>query len=200
MAEYFSNIIQKSPEWNEIRKGKLTCSNAQAIGNNGKWLDTLVYEAMAWLYSSWEHINYANEHIDRGNELEPVARDIYELTTGNKVEQVWFIKYNEYCGGSPDGIIWDDWLIEIKCISDVKYLKLVLNWEKEIETQYIWQCQMLLYITKRDWCDLVYFNPNFKKSMVIFRILPDINKFIDLEKWIGTGIKQIKEIQSKYIY
>lgn len=60
---------------------------------------------MAESYSSAERENYSNEHTDRGNELEPQARSLYELENMVKVETVSFIEYNEYIGCSPDGLI-----------------------------------------------------------------------------------------------
>lgn len=72
-------IEQQSPEWFKIREGKMTASHAQAIGNAGKGLETYVYDLVAEEYSSAEKEHFTNEHTERGNELEEVARGIYEL-------------------------------------------------------------------------------------------------------------------------
>ena len=77
----YKDINQGSPEWFEIRVGKVTASHAQAIGNNGKGLDTYLLEVVSEMFSSSEKEHYSNEHTERGNELEPIARSMYELYT-----------------------------------------------------------------------------------------------------------------------
>lgn len=53
--------------------------------------------------------------------------------------------------------------------------------EKAIDSDYLWQVQMNLWVTKRKWWDLVFYNPNYEQSLMIFRILPDPEKFAKLE-------------------
>lgn len=192
-----NNCEQGSEEWFECRKGRLTGSHAQAIGNQGKGLDTYITELMAQYYSSGEKEQFTSKHTERGNELEPIARDIYSLETGNQVEQVGFCEYNDYVGVSPDGLVGDDGLIEIKSIDDTGYFKYLLNGESEIDSKYIWQIQMQLLVTDRKWCDFVAYNPNFKKSMFIHRITPDLEKFEALKKGFEIGQTKILEIKNK---
>lgn len=192
-------ILQWTPEWFEMRKGKMTASHATAIGNCWKWLESYIIEMMAESFSSWEREQYSNEHTERWHELEAQARSIYELENDVKVDQVSFIEYNEYIWCSPDGLIWEDWGLEIKCPSDVKFFKMLLDGtEKSIDSDYIWQVQMNLWVTKRKYWDLAFYNCNYEKSLIIFRITPDSEKFAKLEVWFETGIKMIREIQSKF--
>jgi putative phage-type endonuclease len=196
-SKIHKDIEQGSDAWREIRKGKMTGSNAQAIGNNGKGLETYIIAMMAEAYSSGEKEEYTSKHLERGNELEPIARDIYTLQTGNEVEQVGFIEIDEFSGVSPDGLVGDDGLIEIKCIDDVGYFRYLLNGEKEIDSKYIWQVQMGLYATGRKWCDIIIYNPNYEKSMLIFRIYPDMEMFKKLDIGLTTGKQRIIEIKEK---
>lgn len=197
--QIYNNIEQGSEEWFEVRKGKLTASHAQAIGNCGKGLDTYIIEMMSEYYSSGEKEQFTSKHIDRGNELEPIARQVYSLEKGVEVEEVGFIEYSEYIGCSPDGLVGEDGGIEIKSIDDTGYFKYLLNGENEIDTKYLWQVQMNLLITGRKWWDLVIYNPNYKKSMLVFRIEPDKEKFEALEKGFKIGIEKILEIKKKII-
>lgn len=190
-------IVQGTPEWLEIRKGRMTASSAQAIAANGKGLDAYILDMMAESYSSGQFQNYTNPHMERGNELEDQARSMYELETGHKVEQVGFVEYNEYVGASPDGLINDDGLLEIKCCADKKHFRLMLRGEKEIDSSYIWQVQMQMLVTGRQWCDLTFYNPNFQKSLLIFRIIPDPEKHKKLLEGFATGEGKIKAIQSQ---
>ena len=186
---------QKSPEWFEIRKWKMSASHAQAIGNVGKWLDTYITELMAETFSYGEKEIYTNSDMERWVELEEFARSMYELETGNIVEEVGFIEHNDYAGCSPDGMVWEDGMIEIKCVKDINHFKMILNGESEIESKYIWQMQMQLLISERKWVDYISYNPNYEKSLIIFRILPDEKKFESLKEGFAYGEKKIKEIR-----
>lgn len=190
------NCEQKSEEWHAIRKGKMTASNATAIGNCGKGLETYTKEIVRKELSS-KIDDYSNKDFERGNELEPVAREMYELEKDVKVEQVGFIEYDEFTGCSPDGLVGEDGGSEIKCPDDKIYFDYLLEKEKAISSDYQWQCQMNLFITGRKWWDLIIYNPNFKKSMFIFRILPDTDKFKALEKGLAVGREQILLLRSQ---
>jgi putative phage-type endonuclease len=188
----YKTIEQGTPEWFEVRKLKLTASNAQAIGNAGKGLESLVTEMMAEYYSTAEKEHFTNKDTERGNELEEFAREMYELEKDIEVEQVGFIEENEYVGFSPDGLVARDGLVEFKSLNDVGHYKIIREGEKEIDTKYIWQTQMQLLISKRKWCDLVFYNPNFEKSLIIFRIEPNKETFEKLKVGIAKGIELIK--------
>ncbi len=193
------DIEQQSQEWFDLRKGKMTASNAQAIWNNWKGLETYIIEMMAESFSSAPKEVYSNEHTARGNELEPLARGIYELENMVTVDQVSFIEYNEFIGCSPDGLVWEEWGLEIKCQNDVKHFKMIIDGiEKNLDSGYVWQVQMNLWVTKRQWWDLAFYNPNFKQSLLVTRIFPDPKKFAELEAGFQTGIARIKEIRSAF--
>jgi len=186
---------QQTNEWFEIKKGKMSGSEAQAIGNNGKGLETYIYKVVASLYGKEE--NYTNPDMERGNELEDEARILYSLETNQEIQQVGFIELDKYTGCSPDGLVGKDGGIEIKCPNNVNYLKLLLNKEKAIDTAYIWQIQMNLLITGRKWWDFVAYNPNFESSITIIRIFPDEEKFKKLEEGFEKGKALIKEMINK---
>ena len=186
-------LQQNSPEWFEVRKLKLTASHAQALGTAGKGLDTLVTELMADYYSTAEKEHFTSKDTERGIELEAVAREVYELEKDVKIEQVGFIEESEYVGFSPDGLVAKDGLVEFKCLNDVGHYRIIRDGEKEIDTKYIWQAQMQLLISKRKWCDLIFYCPNFEKSMIIFRLTPDKEKHETLKVGIEKGTLLIKE-------
>jgi putative phage-type endonuclease len=186
------DIKQRSDEWFAIKRGKMGASHAQAIASQGKGLETYLIELMSEYYSIAPKENYTNEHIERGNELEAQARAIYELETGNEVEEVGFIELDEYVGCSPDGLVGEDGLIEIKCPSDKVYFQYLLD--RKIDTGYMWQMQMQMLICQRKWCDYVCYNPNFEKSIVIARVIPSIEEFAKLEKGFEIARARIDEI------
>lgn len=189
------NFEQVSPEWFEIRKGKLTASHAQAIATCGKGLDTYVDKTMAEYYSNGEKEHFSNKHTERGNELEDQARSIYSFNTGNQVDVVGFIEHNEYIGCSPDGLIRTEGGTEIKCLDDYGYFLHLKNGEKEIDSGHMWQIQMCLLITGREWWDHIIYNPNFDKSIIIYRIYPNQEMFKKLLVGFEVGIEKIIAIK-----
>lgn len=199
------NCEQQSEEWFELRrKYPLTASEAQAIGNNGKGLETLCLTKMAEKYSSADKEQFSNEHLDRGNELEDQARELYMLETGNKVEKVGFITNEEISkvgGASPDGLVNDDGNLEIKCFADTKHFKALVDFKKtgtfEIESQYLWQMQMQMLFTGRKWCDFVPYNPNFKQSLLIQRVVADPEMQSKILDGLVKGEKIINEIEKQ---
>jgi len=189
------NNIQGSYEWLEDRKGKLTASNAQAISANGKGLETYVYTLLSEKYSS-NNEKYTNEDMERGNELEAMARKLYELEKDVEIKEVGFIEMDEFSGASPDGLIGEDGLVEIKSPNDKNHFFIVST--EKIETKYIWQMQMQMLVTDRKWCDFVSFNPNFEKELVIIRVERDEKKIEKLKIGIEVGKELITKLTKQY--
>jgi len=189
-------IEQKSEEWNEIRKGKLTASNfSKILTKTGKlssqYID-VIYENLAELHTCQSEYQPTNFYMERGLELEEYAILNYESILGHIVDKVGFIESKcGMFGVSPDGLVGNDGMIEIKCLMQKKHMALLLGEYKEIET-YMPQIQFQLFISKRKWVDFISFNPDFidkNKSIFIKRI------FIDEEyhKLISKAIEQYKE-------
>ncbi len=193
MKSKIHNVEQRSDEWFDLRADKLTASHAQEIGNNGKGLETYIYKKMAEYFSTADVEYYTNKDMERGNELEDTAIGMYELDNDTDVRRVGFVESDEHVGCSPDGLIGDDGLIEVKCPNDYNFYRVLCNGKSEVKSKYIWQIQMQMLITERDWCDLVYYNPNFEKTMIVFRIEKDDEKQKDLKKGIKKGVKMIKK-------
>jgi hypothetical protein len=199
------NVEQKSPEWFALRlQYPLTASKAQAIGNQGKGLETLCWEQLSKKYSSSEADKYTNGHLERGVELEPQAVSIYELKTGNTVKTVGFITneaISNVGGVSPDGLINEDGNLEVKCFDDAKYFKMLVDFKAkgdfEIESGYIWQMQMQMLFNGRLWTDFVAYNPNYSESMLIKRVYPDAVMQQKLITGLKMGEKIINDIESK---
>lgn len=206
------NVEQGSEEWFELRKQyPLTASEATAIGNNGKGLETLCYKKMAEKYSSAEKERFDNGHTERGKELEPQARELYELETGNKVEEVGFVTDEEISkvgGASPDGKVTDcktneEGGLEIKAIDDTSkdafYFKAIIEFKKtgtfKIDPDHIWQMNQQMLFMGWKWVDYVLYNPNFKQSLLTQRVYADEEKQDAILKGLAKGEAIISEIE-----
>lgn len=123
---------QKTDEWHKLREGvAITGSNAKKVKGTG---DAFLYETLATMLTKRVKKEVHNEHVDRGNELEPEARKTYEKETKNKVLEVAFIENGRY-GISPDGIVFKEKefngkvkkLIEIKCPDTNNHIRYILE-------------------------------------------------------------------------
>lgn len=187
------NVEQGTPEWFACRLGKFTASSAQAIAANGKGLETLVYEKVAEILTGKMKEQYSNEDIERGKNLEDLARNSYEIETGNVVTQVGFIEKAEDIGCSPDGFVGEDGLVEFKCINDVNFAKYLHD--GKINSAHEWQMQMQMYVCERDWVDYVVFNENFlDRSTDIKRVELDEGKVAQLKIGLLAGKLRVNEI------
>jgi len=197
MSLQIHNVEQGSEEWFALRlEHPLTASKAQAIGTGGKGLETLCWDKMAEKFSGAERVDYNNEHLDRGKELEEQARAIYELETGNTVVEVGFItddSISQVGGVSPDGLVDKNGLFEAKCFADTKHFKMTKT-GIVIESQYMWQMQMQMLFTGAEFCDFVLYNPNYKESLLVERVFPDKEKQDKILAGLLKGEELLKEI------
>lgn len=197
------NVEQGSPEWFDLRKEyPLTASNAQAIGNNGKGLESLCWEKLSEKYSSGTKDSFSTKDTERGTELEPQARELYQLETGNEVQIVGFVtddKISKIGGASPDSLVNKDGLLEIKCFADCKHFKAIVEQKKtgkfDIESQYVWQMQMQMMFMGRKWVDFLAYNPNYPQSLLIQRVLPDKEMQAKIKEGLKKGEQIISDIE-----
>lgn len=103
-----------------------------------------------------------------GKEMEPQAIEYFQEQTGMEVERVGFVSFGDHAGGSPDGLIGDDELIEVKCpysiVTQVDYMMLTDRWDvKRMYPGIYWQCQSNLLFTQRKVCHLVTYDPRYEE-------------------------------------
>jgi len=189
------NVEQRSPEWFKLREKRMTASEAQAIGNNGKGLQTYIMKLMTEYYSKAEKEHFSNKDTERGNELEDSAGFLYSMKTGLETQKVGFVIHDEYSGCSPDLLVGFDGLAEIKCPADKAYFDLLIS--DKVDSGYIWQMQMQMLTTGRVWCDFVAYNPNYEQDMIIKRFYPDPVMYEKLKLGMNSGIEQIKQIEKR---
>lgn len=183
------NCEQRSEEWFKIRQLKLTASKAQTIAVANKGLDTLCRELVIDFNKIQEV--YTNEDIERGIKLESEAIAMFEFETGLDVEEVGFIVYNDFVGCSPDGLTSDDGLVECKAYNDKNFFNFLVD--RKIDPKYIAQMQMQMQISSRKHCYFIVYNPNYKKSLIIEKVLYDENFALKLENGYKVGENKIKE-------
>lgn len=206
--EVISNIEQGTQEWLSLRLGLITCSEIKTIRADGKgaqtYINGLAYERLTSEPSS---VFSGNDWTERGHELEGVARDLYELKTGLKVEQVSFIK-NKGFGYSPDGLI--ELALHASQQADAKYYKygaieikakqpkdqIAILRSGEIPTDHIDQLHGGIACGELAWIDFVSYCPNL--PIFIKRVFVDDvrEQLKNIEQLVDKYNKQIDEIVS----
>lgn len=101
-----------------------------------------------------------------GKEMEPRAIEYFSETTGLKVEPVGFVTFGDHAGGSPDGLVGEEDILEVKCPyaidTQIDYLMLTDQWDvQRMYPAYYWQCQSNLLFTGRKRCHFVTYDPNY---------------------------------------
>lgn len=189
------NFPQYSDEWWAIKSKKMGASHATAIGNHGKGLKTYIESIMCEFFSKKPKEVYTNKHLERGLDLEDSAGMTYSFDLKIPVRKIGFVLYNDYVGCSPDLLAGEDGLAEIKCHDDKDHFALIVG--GEFKSDYRWQAQMQMLICNKKWCDLVAYNPNFDKYLVVKRQEPDQEKFDKLLKGFAMGERMIRDIENK---
>lgn len=165
---------QGSPEWLAARRGVITGSrfkDARSKLKNGKpsaeseaYCMDLAREMVGGISPS----KFQSRAMSEGREQEAKARAAYQISTGNLVEEVGFFTDEKgFFGVSPDGLIDDDGVLEIKTmVSSQTLFKAVAN---EDVSEYIDQCLGYLWILDRKWVDLFLWVPDLQELSTIIR-------------------------------
>ncbi len=136
----YNNIEQKSDEWHQIRKGKITGTTLKDIMGTPKAREGAYYEIIAQRLTIGVESEYENP-MDRGNRLEPDALTMFEFEMDKQVERTGFVENdnNSQIGYSPDGLIVgrDDEDVEVKCPGGKNYVKMWLT--NKVPDEYYWQ-------------------------------------------------------------
>lgn len=180
------DIIQRSPDWYQIRLGRVGGTDAEAFAVKGKSASGLGAGALSIMNKKLYELltgNHADENgfvsdaMQRGIDLEPEAVQEYETRNLLSVEQIGYVTFGPFFGYSPDGFVGEDGLIEVKCPQGPEYVRMLSG--GEIKPEYYAQMQYGMFLTNRDWCDFVCYNPDVKMCpLIVKRVDRDLD-FID---------------------
>ena len=182
----FSSFEQGSPEWKQARAGKVTASRAKDARDrlksgaaSGKQIAYACQVALERVSNQPADTTFENWQMREGHIQEPIARAAYERRTGNLVDEVGaFATDDDLFMYSPDGVIDDDGLLEVKTLfSPERIMTIVGNGDM---SDFIDQCMFGLWLTGRQWIDLVVWVPSLN-HMVIKRITRDEDAIEALE-------------------
>lgn len=192
---------QRTPAWHAARLGKVTASRVADIiaktktgysTSRANYMAELVCERLTGVGGDF----YQSAAMLWGTEKEPMARSAYEASVGALVIEVGFVPHNAIAmsGASPDGLVDDDGLVEIKCPNTSTHIDTILA--DAAPAKYVTQMQWQMACTGRKWCDFVSFDPRLPEQMQLFikRVQRD-EAMIDQLEWEVTSF--LNEIESK---
>ena len=160
---------QRTPEWYDARLGRATASKFNVIMSGTKYAQykNYVAEVVSERLTGTSPENYVSKEMQHGIDFEATARLKYELTTGNEAIECGFFQHTTMmAGASPDGLVGDDGVLEIKCPNTATHL-LTLH-TQTIPKQYYWQVVGQMWVTNRKWCDFISFDPRLPANAQLF--------------------------------
>lgn len=192
------NYAQLSDEWFAARIGSIGGSSIASVvaGGQGKMRKSLIYRLIGEILSGVKYEGYQNADMLRGQDQESDARNMYKFITGNSVEQVGLVKDTDHKHYSPDGVVGDDGLIEIKSVIPSVQVETILS--DKIPAAYRKQVQWGLHICQRKWCDFISYSPLIvDKPIWIKRVEPDKKLIKELDDGADIFIEEMLSLVNK---
>lgn len=193
-------IIQGSPEWHAARCGKVTASRvADLIAKTktgwGASRANYMAELVAERLTGTQAAGYSNAAMQWGADMEPEARENYAFVSDVEVEQVGFVLHPtiSMAGASPDGLVGNDGLVEIKCPNTATHIDTLIG--QAVPAKYVTQMQWQLACTGRAWCDFVSYDPRMPEGMQLFirRVTRDAEAIAQLEADVAAFLAELDE-------
>jgi putative phage-type endonuclease len=193
---------QGTPEWFAERAGKVTASMVSAVLAKPETAGYRDYQAQLVaeiLTGKPQGSDYTNAAMQFGTEMEPLARSAYEAETGFSVDEVGFCQHPaiERAGASPDGLVGDSGLVEIKCPKVATHLAYLIAGIVPVgyKNQMMWQ----MACTRTDWCDFVSFRPDLPEHLQLFivRYKRDPERIKELETAVIAFLDSVDKMLSQ---
>ena len=191
-------IEQGTPEWLNARLGQPTASrmadvNAKTKTGYGAGRKNYMAELLVERLTGDPTESFISAPMQRGIELEPVARAAYEIETGRDVTEVGYINHPKIAmsGASPDGIVNSHGLIEIKCPNLATHLDTLRS--LKVDKKYNLQMQWQMACTGRRWCDFVSYDDRLPPGLdyVCIRVKRDNDLIADMTAEVKKFLEEL---------
>jgi putative phage-type endonuclease len=195
-----SDQLQRTEEWFAARLGKVTASRVADVitrtktgygASRANYMAQLICERLTGKQGD----TYQNAAMAWGTEQEPLARGAYEALTGLLVEETGFVPHPTItmAGASPDGLIGDHGLVEIKCPNTATHIETLMS--DTVPGKYETQMQWQMACTDRKWCDFVSYDPRMPSHMqlFIFRVHRNAETIIELEREVEKFLFELDQ-------
>ena len=186
------DCAQNSPEWLQARLGIVTASRmgtVMASGRSGaesKTRRSYMLQLAGEIITGEPAETFSNTHMERGHVMEPEARDNYAFMHDVEPQLVGFIRNGDK-GASPDSLVGNNGLLEIKTKLPALLIDCLLRKPDDFPPEHKAQCQGALWVAEREWIDLAIYYP--KMPLVVFRAHRDAKFIADL----ASAVRQFNE-------
>lgn len=196
---YHYDMIQQTDEWYAAKLGMFSGSDFHTFLGNSKTKEDKLWEKIAERrYQDSDKEEMGSFYTERGNVLEPEARRLYSAVYETEVKEVGLVEDNEYFPGyvvcSPDGLVGEDGIIEIKSLVAKFFTQYTEGKHKDdfyISPQYKTQVQFNLFVTQRKWCDFIYYHP--RGGLRVQRIERDEKAIEEIKNALTECVKFVEE-------
>ena len=191
---------QRTSEWFAARLGCVTASRTADVMSKTKsgystsranYMAQLITERLTQAPTE----GFSSAAMQWGTDTEPQARAAYELMTGADVVEEGFVAHPtiEGFGASPDGLVGDDGLLEIKCPNSATHIDTLLS--EKVPAKYITQMQVQMLCTGRNWCDFVSFDPRLPGDMNYWckRVDADAERQAEIETEVQKFLVELND-------
>jgi len=191
---------QRTDEWFAARLGKVTASriiDILTVAGKPEPAKRRIYRTalICERFTGKREQGFTNDAMQRGTDLEPVARSVFEMQRNVTVVEVGFIDHPTVpmSGASPDGLIDDKSIIEIKCPQPSTHLDTMMD--KKVPTKYIPQIQWQLACTGRELCYFTSYCPEIGNGLelAVFEVPRDDSYINMLETEVERFNKEIEQ-------
>jgi len=194
------HVEQGTAEWLALRCGRVTASRVADIvaktktgysASRANYMAELVAERLTGSVAE----GYSNAAMQWGQEQEADARLAYSFRSDSDVEQVGFVHHPTIpmSGASPDGLVGDAGLVEIKCPNTATHIDTLLS--GTVPGKYVTQMLWQMACTGRDWCDFASYDPRLPEEMRLFvsRVPRDDNRIAELEAEVRAFLIELEQ-------
>ena len=184
-----------------LRAGKVTASRVADVLSKVKSGESagrknLKMDLVAERLTGKPTDSFTNSAMQWGTEQEPFARIAYEAYRNLFVEQIPFMDHPtiEWFGCSPDGLVGEDGLIEIKCPSTTTHIEYLQ--EGKPPSKYIPQMMAQMACTGRKWCDFVSFDSRLPEELQLFvvRLNRDDAYIQEMEAEVKKFLDEVEQV------
>lgn len=199
MPRIRTDFEQQTDTWYFERLGKFSGSNFHIFLGNSQTKEDALWEKVAerkWLDTDVEQ--FINQYTERGKTLEHEARRLYSAVYDTEVQTCGLVEedgeFDTWAVCSPDGLIGEDGLLEIKCYIAKNFLQISDPNSKKygyVKPEVRTQIQFDLFVTDRQWAHLCFYHP--RGGLHVIRVERDEEYIEKIKSALREGIQFIQE-------
>lgn len=194
---------QRSSEWFAARLGCVTASKVKDVMAKGRGgapsaaRTNYMMQLLCERLTGRQEEGFTSAAMQRGTELEPLARDAYELFAEGDVVETGFVLHPSIkgFGASPDGLVGDVGLLEIKCPNTATHIATMQSGRHD--PAYEWQMLAQMACTGRAWVDFVSFDDRLPEELqyACFRYERDDKRIAEMEEEVAAFLEELNHLE-----